>query len=96
MWQPCPKIATLLEPLPAGDSIERLFSVGIDHAVRGGDGHAGQHKTGCNLVFIEEALIRSRIEERMVVVALDCAMQPFVGVDQLDLVDRHSNGWCRA
>jgi hypothetical protein len=64
MWQPCPKTASLLKPSPAGDSIERLFSMGIDPAVRGGDGHAGQHTTGRILVFIEEALIRSRIEDR--------------------------------
>jgi hypothetical protein len=38
--------------------------MGIDPAVRGGDGHAGQHTTGRILVFIEEALIRSRIEDR--------------------------------
>ena len=38
-------------------SIELFFGVGLDGAVAGGVGDAGQHETSFDLVVVEEALI---------------------------------------
>jgi len=38
-------------------SIELFFGVGLDGAVAGGVGHAGEHEAGFDLVVVEEALV---------------------------------------
>ena len=40
-----------------GDSIELFFGVGLDGAVGGGVGDAGQHETSFDLVIVQEALV---------------------------------------
>lgn len=89
--------------------------MGFDGAIRGGEGHAGEHEPCRDLVFIEEGLIllvngatdpfagagrtgasaagqrqinvliRRRIEDRLIIGAVDGAVQAFVGIDEGDL-----------
>jgi hypothetical protein len=43
---------------PARSSVELFFGVGLDGAVRGGVGDAGEDEAGLDLVVVEEALVR--------------------------------------
>ena len=102
-------------------SIQFLLGMGFDGAIRGGEGHAGEHEPGRHLVLIEEGLIllvhgstdqlagarrtgasaaghrqinvliRCRIKDRLVIGAIDGAVQSLVGVDERDFVSGHGN-----
>jgi hypothetical protein len=102
-------------------SIESSLGMGFDGAIRCGEGHAGEHEAGRDLVLIEEGLIllvhgatdqlagtggtgasaardgqinvllRCRIKDRLVIGAVDGAVQAFVGIDEGDLVGGHGS-----
>lgn len=95
--------------------------MGFDRAIRGGDGHAGEHETSGNLILVKERLVLlvdgttddlpcagragtspagdrqidvvicGSVIDRLIVAAVDCAVDPFFGIDERDFVGGHGD-----
>ena len=72
-------------------SIERLLGVGFHRSVRGGDGNAGEHEASAAGHLQINVLIRCRSKDRLIIGAVDGAVQAFVDIDEGDLVGGHGS-----